>query len=145
MEGNAPAQCSGVTDGVAMTADKLLHTVDGSVGGDAVRHQQLVTAFCFLQQSLQHHRNTVVLDGNDTHLAALAFHGEGVFSQCTLRRGGVRAEALMDAQTGIAGQIQGEDVILPLLRHGAADQLAELRVRPCAILLPEAAAFQRNA
>ena len=47
----------------------------------------------------------------------------------------------MDAQTGIAGQIQGEDVILPLLRHGAADQLAELRVRPCAILLPEAAAF----
>ena len=51
----------------------------------------------------------------------------------------------MNTQTGIAGQIQGKDVVLPLLRHGAADQLAELRVRPCAILLPEAAAFQGDA
>lgn len=51
----------------------------------------------------------------------------------------------MDTQTGIASQIQGEDVVLPLLRHTAADQLAELRVRPCAILLPEAAAFQGDA
>ena len=51
----------------------------------------------------------------------------------------------MDTQTGVASQIQGEDVILPLLRHGAADQFTELRVRPCAILLPKAAAFQGNA
>ena len=51
----------------------------------------------------------------------------------------------MDTQTGVAGQIQGENVGLPLLRHGAADQLAELRVRPCAILLSEAAALQGNA
>ena len=77
--------------------------------------------------------------------AALAFHGEGVFTQRTFRRGGVHTEALVDAHTGIASQIQGENVVLPLLRHGAADQLAELRVRPCAILLPEAAAFQGNA
>ena len=78
-------------------------------------------------------------------LAALALYGEGVFAQRTLRRGGVHAKALVDTQTGIAGQIQGEDVVLPLLRHGSADQLAELRVRPCTILLPEAAAFQSNA
>jgi len=61
------------------------------------------------------------------------------------RRSGVHTEALVDTQTGVACQIQGEDVVLPLLRHGAANQLAELRVRPCAILLPEAAAFQGNA
>ena len=51
----------------------------------------------------------------------------------------------MNTQAGVTSQIQGEDVVLPLLRHGAANQLAELRVRPCAILLPEAAAFQGNA
>ena len=145
MEGNAPVRCSGVTDGVTVTEDKLLHTVDGPVGGNAVRHQQLVAAFRFLQQPLQHHRDTVVLDGNDTGFAALALHGEGVFPQRTLRHSGVHTEALVDTQTGVAGQIQGENVVLPLLRHGAANQLAELRVRPCAILLPEAAAFQGNA
>ena len=51
----------------------------------------------------------------------------------------------MNTQAGVTSQIQGEDVVLPLLRHGAANQLAELRVRPCAILLPEAAAFQGDA
>ena len=51
----------------------------------------------------------------------------------------------MNTQTGIAGQIQGKNVILSLLRHGAADQLAELRVRPCAILLPKEAALQGDA
>ena len=145
MEGNAPVRCGGVADRVTVAENKLLHTVDGSVGGDAVRHQQLVTAFRFLQQSLQHHRNTVVLDGNDTHLAALAFHGEGIFTQRTLRRGGVHTEALVDTQAGVTSQIQGENVVLPLLRHGAANQLAELRVRPCAIPLPKAAAFQGDA
>ena len=104
-----------------------------------------MAALGFVQQPLQHHRDAVVLNGNDTDFAALAFYGEGVFPQRTLCRGGVHAEALVDTQTGIAGQIQGEDVVLPLLRHGAADQLAELRVRPCTILLPEAAAFQGNA
>lgn len=94
---------------------------------------------------MQHHRNAVVLDGDDTHLAALAFHGEGVFTQRALRRSGVHTEALVDAQAGVTSQIQGENVVLPLLRHGAANQLAELRVRPCAILLPEAAAFQSDA
>lgn len=128
-----------------MADDELLHAVDGPVGGNTVRHQQLVSAFRFVQQPLQHHRDTVVLDGDDTHLAALAFHGEGVFTQRTPRRSGVHAEALVDTQAGVTSQIQGEDVVLPLLRHGAANQLAELRVRPCAILLPEAAAFQSDA
>ena len=145
MEGDAPVRCCRVADGVTVADDKLLHTVDGSVSGGAIRHQQLVTAFGFLQQPLQHHRDAVVLDGNNTHLAALAFHGEGVFTQRTFRRGSVHAEALVDAQTGVAGQIQGENVVLPLLCHGEADQLAKLGVRPCTILLPEAAAFQRNA
>ena len=128
-----------------MAEDELLHSVNGPVGGNAVRHQQLVATFGFLQQPLQHHCDTVVLNRDDPDFAALAFHGEGVFAQCALRRGGVHTEALVDTQTGIASQIQGEDVVLPLLRHGAANQLAELRVRPCAILLPEAAAFQGNA
>ena len=145
MEGNASVRCGGVTDGVTVVEDELLHAADSPVSGNAVRHQQLVAAFGFVQQALQHHGNTVILDGNDTHLAALAFHGEGVFTQRTFRSSGVHAEALMDTQTGIASQIQGEDVVLPLLRHGAANQLAELRVRPCAILLSEAAAFQGNA
>ena len=145
MEGNASVRRGGVADGVAVADDELLHAVDGPVGGNVIRHQQLVAALRFLQQSFQHHRDAVVLNGNDTHLAALAFYGEGVFPQRTLRRSGVHAEALMDTQTGIASQIQGEDVVLPLLRHGAANQLAELRVRPCAILLPEAAAFQGDA
>lgn len=134
-----------VTDGVTVAEDELLHAADSPVGGNAIRHQQLVAAFRFLQQPLQHHGNTVVLDGNNTHLTALALYGEGVFPQRTLRCGGVHAEELMDTQTGVACQIQGEDVVLPLLRHGAANQLAELRVRPCAILLSEAAAFQGDA
>ena len=142
MEGNAPARYGRVTDGVTVAEDKLLHAIDSPVGGDAIRHQQLVAALRFLQQPLQHHRDTVVLDGDDTHLAALALYGEGVLTQCLFRRSGVHAEALVDTQTGVAGQIQGKDVVLPLLRHGAADQLAELRVRPCTILLSEAAAFQ---
>ena len=75
----------------------------------------------------------------------LPFHGEGIFTQGTLRRSGVYTETLVDAQTGIASQIQGEDVVLPLLRHGAANQLAELRVRPCTILLSKAAVLQGNA
>ena len=128
-----------------MAEDELLHAVDGPVGGDAVRHQQLVAALRFVQQPLQHHRDAVVLDGNDTYLAALAFHGEGVFAQRTFRDSGVYAEALMNTQTGVAGQIQGEDVVLPLLRHGTANQLAELRVRPCTILLSETTAFQGDA
>ena len=145
MKGNASVRCGGVTDGITVAEDELLHAVDGPVGGYTVRHQQLVAAFRFLQQPLQHHRDAVVLDGDDTHLAALALYGEGIFTQGTLRRSGVYTETLVDAQTGIASQIQGEDVVLPLLRHGAANQLAELRVRPCTILLPEAAALQRNA
>lgn len=145
MKGNASVRCGGITDSVTVAEDELLHRVDGPVGGNAIRHQQLVAAFGFLQQPLQHHRNTVVLDGNDTVFAALAFYGEGVFPQRTLRRGGVHAEALMDTQAGVTSQIQGEDVVLPLLCHGAANQLAELRVRPCTILLPEAAALQGNA
>ena len=144
-ESNAPARYGGVADGITVAEDKLLHTVDCPVSGNAVRHQQLVATFRFLQQLLQHHCNTVVLDGDDPDFAALAFHGEGVFTQRTLRRSGVHAKALVDTQAGVTSQIQGEDVILPFLRHGAADQLAELRVRPCTILLPEAAALQRNA
>ena len=88
-----------------MAKDKLLHTVDGPGRRNTVRHQQLVAALRFLQQPLQHHRDTVVLDGNDTDFAALAFHGEGVFTQRTLRRSGVHAEALVDTQAGIASQI----------------------------------------
>ena len=145
MEGNASVRCGGVADSITVAEDKLLHAADSPVGGNTVRHQQFVAAFRFVQQPFQHHRNTIVLDGNDTDFAALAFYGEGVFTQCTLRSSGVHAEALVDAQTGVAGQIQGEDVILPLLRHGAADQLAELRVRPCAILPPEAAVLQGDA
>ena len=145
MESNASVRHCRVADGVAVTDNKLLHTVDGTVSGNAIRHQQLVAALGFVQQPLQHHRDTVVLDGDDTDFTALAFYGEGVFPQRALRRGGVHAEALVDAQTGIAGQIQGEDIVLAILCHGAADQLAELRVRPCAILLPEAAALQHDA
>ena len=144
MKGNASVLRCGIADGVTVADDKLLHTVDGPVGGNAVRHQQLVAALRFVQQSFQHHRDAVVLDGDDTHLTALALYGEYVFTQRTLRRSGVHAEALVDTKAGVTSQIQGEDVVLPLLRHGAADQLAELRVRPCAILLPEAAAFQGN-
>ena len=145
MEGNAPARYGRVTDGVTVAEDELLHAFDGPVGGDAVRHQQLVPALGFVQQPLQHHRDAVVLNRDDPGFAALALHGEGVFTQRTLRRGGVHTEALVDTQAGVTSQIQGENVVLPLLRHGAANQLAELRVRPCAIPLPKAAAFQGDA
>ena len=145
MEGNTPARGGGVIYRITVAEDKLLHAVDGPVSGNAVRHQQLVAALRFLQQPLQHHRDTVVLNRDDPGFAALALHGEGVFTQRTLRRGGVHTEALVDTQAGVTSQIQGENVVLPLLRHGAADQLAELRVRPCAIPLPKAAAFQGDA
>ena len=102
MEGNAPARYGRVTDGVTVAEDELLHAVDGTVGGNAVRHQQLVTAFRFLQQPLQHHRDTVVLDGDDTDFTALALYGEGIFTQGTLRRSGVHAEALVDLEQAMS-------------------------------------------
>lgn len=102
MDGNSPVRCGGVADGVTVAEDKLLHAVDGPVGGCAIRHQQLVTAFRFLQQPLQHHDDTVVLDGDDPDFAALAFHGEGVFTQRTLRHSGVHAEALVDLEQAMS-------------------------------------------
>ena len=50
MEGNAPVRRCRVTDSVRVAEDKLLHAIDGPVGGDAIRHQQLVSALRFVQQ-----------------------------------------------------------------------------------------------
>ena len=50
MEGNAPVRRCRVTDSVTVAEDKLLHAIDGPVGGDAIRHQQLVSALRFVQQ-----------------------------------------------------------------------------------------------
>ena len=125
VEGDAPVRCGGITDDVTVADNKLLHAVDDPIGGYAVRHQQLMAACRLVQQLLQHHGDALILNGNDTHLSALALHSEGVFPQCPFRSGSVHTEALMDAQSGIAGQIQGEDIVLPSLRHGTAQQLAE--------------------
>ena len=112
---------------------RCVHTTDPArpaivaptIGGYGIWYQQLVAALRLVQQLLQRHGDALIFDGDGTHLSALALHGEGVFPQCPFRSGSVHTEALMDTQSDIAGQIQGEDIVLPSLRHGTAQQLAE--------------------
>ena len=132
---------------------RCVHTTDPArpaivaptIGGYGIWYQQLVAALRLVQQLLQRHGDALIFYGDGAYLAALALHSEGVFTQRVFGGGGVHTEALVDAQTGVAGQIQGEDIVLTPLRHGTAQQLAELGFRPCAVLLPEAAALQFHA
>ena len=72
------------------------------------RNQQLVTALSSGQQLTEHHQNTLILNGNDTHLVALALYSEGVFSQCPFRCRCVYAEALVDTKSCIAPKVEGK-------------------------------------
>ena len=97
------------------------------------------------QQSLQHHRNTLVLNGNDTHFAALAFYGEGVFSKCPFHCRCVYAKALVNTKPCIAPKVEGENEVVTIFRHRLAEQTVELRPAPCPVKLSEPAALQLDA
>ena len=107
MEGQTAVRAL-VADLVAVAVDEQLQGVDGAVGGNIVRHQQLVTALSSGQQLTEHHQNTLILNGNDTHLVALALYSEGVFSQCPFRCRCVYAEALVDTKSCIAPKVEGK-------------------------------------
>ena len=94
-----------------MIQQELLNAVGGVVGGHIVRYQQLVAPLRpgeLLPQS----DGDGVIDGDCADLAAFAFDGDGILAERVFRDGRVDAEALMDAQTGVSGQIKGQDVIV---------------------------------
>ena len=79
------------------------------------------------------------------HLAALAFHGEGVFSQCPFRCRCVYAEALVDTKSCIAPKVEGKNEVITVFRRCLAEQTVELRPTPCPVEMPEPAALQLDA
>ena len=125
-----------------MPHDKELQMIDGPVRMHTFRHQQLLSPRCLLQQFFQHHGDPFVLNRDSTYLAALALDGNSILPQSLFRRGGVNAEALVDAQTGVPGQVQGENVI-PVI-HGISlhEQLVELNIAPGTIRSAKAAPLQ---
>ena len=131
-----------VPDFGAVLRNELLQLRDGDIGAFTFRHQQLVAAWRDCQQLLQHHRHALILDRNGADFAAFAFDRNCVFPEGLLRGGGVDAEALMDAQTAEAGEVQCEDVVLPMLHRGHGQHPVELRRGPGAVYPTEAPALQ---
>ena len=89
-----------------MGHDEKLKLIDGPVGVHIIRHQQLVSTFRALKLFF-HGNGDLFIDVDGTDLAALAFDDDGILPQRLFRDGRVNAEALVDAETGITGQIQG--------------------------------------
>ena len=96
---------------ISVLHNKELQVVDGPVRGYLIRHQQLMTPWCALQL-LPYGNGDLLIDGNSPHFAALALDGDGVLPERPLRRGGVDAEALVDPESRIAGQVQGKDEVI---------------------------------
>ena len=104
-----------------------------------------MTALSSGQQLTEHHENTLVLNGDGAHLAALAFHGEGVFSQCPFRCRCVYAEALVDTKSCMAPKVEGKNEVITVFGHRLAEQTIELRPTPSVVELPKPTELQLNA
>ena len=121
-----------------------LQMVDGPIRGHIIRHQQLMPPWRALQL-LPHGNGNLLIDGDRAYLAALALDGDGVLPECPFRRGGIDAKTLVDAETGIPGQVHGKDEVITVNRQSLTQHLVELPIAPGAVILPEPAAFQCNA
>ena len=83
--------------------------------------------------------------GTSAVLAALALDGDGAFAQSVPRDGRVDAEALVDPQASVAGQIKGQNVVVAALRLSGHQEAIELRRCPSAVYPAEAASLQFDA
>ena len=126
---------------VPMFHDEELQQVDGPVRVHIVGHQQLMAPGRAIQL-FPHGDGDLLVDGHGADLATLALNGDGFFPERPLRCGGVNAEALVDAQTGVAPQIEGQDEVIAVLSQRLAQQPVELRCTPGAVHAAETAPLQ---
>ena len=126
-----------VLDFGANLVDVLLKLAYRVMGGQAVRHKQLMAPGRNGQELLEFDTDALV-DGHSTELAALAFDGDGVFPEGSLRNGRVDAEALVDAQPGIPGQAGDGGEVLAAIGHCGDEEQVELPDAPGAVFLTEA-------
>lgn len=89
-----------------------LEIFDRFVGGFPIENEQFLPAGRGFQMFFQSICNDSV-QRDSSHQAALAFDGESGSLDGLCRCGGVHAEAFVDAQSGIAAQVQNGDVVLP--------------------------------
>ena len=86
--------------------------------------------------------DALILDGNGAHLAALALDGDGVFTQSLLGSSGINSETFVDAQTSETPQIEGQNVIPPIIAQRSAQHLVELHIAPGAVYAAKAPPLQ---
>lgn len=128
---------------VPVPHDEKLLVVDGPVRRHIIGHQQLVAPLGAFQL-LSHGNSNLLVDRDRPHLSTLALDGDGVLLESPRCCGGVNAEALMDTEASIPGQIQGENEVIAVIRQGFVQHSVELRHAPSAVILPEATAFQSD-
>ena len=121
--------------------NKSLKAGDRKIGGDIVRHQQLVATWR-TTQLIAKCEGDLFVDGDGTDFAAFALNCDGVFTQSLFGGSGVDAEALMDAQPGIAGQVHRKYVVTTISGHGFAQHAAEFRDAPRTVDAHKTPAFQ---
>ena len=131
----------GVLDGSPIRHDKKLKTVDSPIRGHIIRYQQFVSTHR-VRKLFFHGNGDLLVDRDSADLAALALDRNGIFPQRIFRNGRVDSETLMDAKTGIAGQIQGQNVIIPIFCQCSAQHAVEFFRAPSTIILSESAALQ---
>lgn len=99
---------------VPVPHDEELQMVDSPIRGHVIGHQQLMSPWRALQL-LPHGNGNLLIDGDSPHFAALALDGDGVLPKRPLCRGGVDAEALVDTQASIPGQVQSKDEVITVI------------------------------
>ena len=77
------------------------------MGGHPIQYQQLMAPRSAIHL-FPHSNDDLLIDRHGADLAPLALDGNDVLPEGLLRRGGVQSKALVDAETGVAAQIQGQ-------------------------------------
>ena len=121
--------------------DEELQQVDGPIRVHIAGHQQLMASGRAIQL-FPHGDGNLLVDGHRPYLATLALDGDAVFPERPLRRGGVDAEALVDAQADVPAQIEGQNEVIAVLSQRLTKHLVELHVAPGAVHAAETAPLQ---
>lgn len=133
-----------VFDFFSVLNDKHLQDVDGSVCGYTIWDQQLMSAWGNVKAFSQCYLDGLV-EGYSPNLAALAFDGYGAFTKRLLSDCSINAEAFVNAKTCISGQVESQNIIIPIFRHSFCQHSVELSIAPCPIRITEPPPFQFNA